>query len=133
MRLADGVAARFYHYPYPLIEPPLNREGVALASLADLGLMKIAAIISRATRRDVLDLAAICRAIPLATLLERSAEKFGHVGDFPLQAMKALADRSDFENEPLPGELDAEEWRRVEEWLAAEMERLGRQHAGLSP
>jgi hypothetical protein len=134
-RLAGCVGARFYHYPYPLIEPLAQQpgEGVAVASLVDLGLMKIAAIISRAARRDALDLATICRKIPLAALLARAPEKFGHVGDFQLQALKALADRSDYENEPLPDDVDSEDWRRTEHWLAVETARLGREHSGLAP
>ena len=54
--------------------------------------MKLGAMISRGTRRDFVDLYLLCRELPLAAALARADEKFGHVGDFALQAWKALAD-----------------------------------------
>jgi hypothetical protein len=55
-RSGAGVPLRLYHYPYPLADPLAGAAGVAVTSPVDLGLMKIAAIISRGTRRDYLDL-----------------------------------------------------------------------------
>ena len=40
--------------------------------------------------------------LPLAELLDAPADKFGHVRDFPLQALKGLADLSQVEGEPMP-------------------------------
>ena len=64
--------------------------------------MKLGAIISRGTRRDFVDLYLLCRELPLADLLARAEDKFGHVRDFPLQALKGLADLSQVEGEPMP-------------------------------
>lgn len=130
-RLGCGTALRLYYYPYPLIAPTAEIDGLAVASPLDLGLMKIAAIISRGTRRDFVDLHLLCRQLPLAELLDRSAQKFGHVLDFRLQALKALADLSLLEGEPMPGIADPLEWETVETWLNSEVRRLGRQHVGL--
>lgn len=130
-RLGCSTALRLFYYPYPLIEPLAEASGMEIASPLDLGLMKIAAIISRGTRRDFVDLFLLCRQLPLEELLARSGEKFGHVRDFPLQALKALADLSLVEGEPMP-QLDLElEWAEIEEWLATEVSRLGRLHVGL--
>jgi hypothetical protein len=130
-RSGDGVALKLFHYPYPLVAPEEEALGLAVASAVDLGLMKIAAIISRGTRRDFVDLFLLCERLPLDDLLERSAEKFGHVRDFPLQALKGLADLSLTTGEPMP-RLDRDlEWPEVEEWIRSEVRRLGRGHVGL--
>ena len=116
---------RFFYYPYPLIDPPGGFSGVDVVSAVDLGLMKLGAIISRGTRRDFVDLYLLCRELPLERLLERADEKFGHVRDFPLQALKGLADLSLVEGEPMPRLAEPLEWETVERWLETEVRRLG--------
>jgi len=130
-RLGD-VGLRFFYYPYPLVDPVEDAAGLAVASLADLGLMKLGAIISRGTRRDFVDLFLLCRELPLEDLLGRSGDKFGHVRDFPLQALKGLADLSQVEGEPMPRLALPLEWGEVEAWLREEVRRLGRERVGLS-
>jgi len=127
-----GVGLSFFYYPYPLIDPVEDFAGLAVASLADLGLMKIAAIVSRAARRDFVDLFLLCRERPLEDLLGRAEDKFGHVRDFPLQALKGLADRSQIAGEPMPRLALPLEWEEVEAWLREEVRRLGRERVGLA-
>jgi len=104
---------------------------MAVASPIDLGLMKLGAIISRGTRRDFTDLYLLCRSLPLAELLDRSRDKFGHVEDFPVQAFKGLADRSQIEGEPMPRLNQRLDWSEIEAWLAGEVRQLARERVGL--
>jgi hypothetical protein len=127
-----GVGVRFFYYPYPLVQPFADLTGLAVISAADLGLMKLGAIISRASRRDFVDLYLLCRELPLASLLELAGDKFGHVRDFPLQALKGLADLTEIEGDPMPRLAVPLEWAEVEEWLRAQVRELGRSHVGLS-
>jgi Nucleotidyl transferase AbiEii toxin, Type IV TA system len=128
---SGGVGLRFFYYPYPLIEPFEDLSGLGVASAVDLGLMKIAAIISRGSKRDFADLYLLCRELPLAELLARAGDKFGHVRDFPLQALKGLADLSETVGEPMPRLAAPLDWSEVEAWLRREVRELGRMHAGL--
>jgi hypothetical protein len=131
-RLAGGaVGVRFFYYPYPVVEPGGELDGLEVASAADLGLMKLGAIISRGARRDFVDLYLLCQVLPLAELLERAGDKFGHVRDFPLQALKALADWSEVEGEPMPRLANPLAWSEVEEWLRSTVRDLGRTRVGL--
>jgi len=119
VRLAE-TSVRFFYYPYPHIDPCARFaafDSLDVVSRVDLGLMKLGAIISRGTRRDFVDLYLLCQELPLATLLERSPEKFGHVRDFPLQALKGLADLSLIGGEPMPRLTEPLEWQTVEAWL----------------
>ena len=124
-RFPDGVALRLFWYPYPLVEPFEQAAGVPVASLADLGLMKLGALISRGTRRDFVDLYLLASRLPLDDLLARAGEKFGHVGDFAVQATKALADFSEAEDEPRPALAAPLAWESVRSWAQAEAVRLG--------
>jgi hypothetical protein len=126
-----GVGVRFFYYPYPLADAFEEIDGLSVASAVDLGLMKLGAIISRGTRRDFVDLFLLCRRLPLADLLARAEDKFGHVRDFPLQALKGLADFSAAAEEPMPRLSQPLEWSEVESWFAEQVRTLGREHAGL--
>ena len=126
-----GVGVRFFYYPYPLVQPFADLGGLAVISAADLGLMKLGAIISRASRRDFVDLYLLCRELPLADLLHLAEDKFGHVRDFPLQALKGLADLTQIEGDPMPRLAVPLDWAEVEEWLRAQVRELGRARVGL--
>ena len=133
LRAAEGPAVRLHYYPYPLVAPPAEHLGLEVASAADLGLMKLGAIISRGTRRDFVDLYLLCRQLPLEALLDRAADKFGHVGDFPLQALKGLADLSATVGEPMPPLAEPLDWAAVEAWAATSVRELGAAHVGAVP
>ncbi len=132
-RMNREVGLRLFYYPYPLVDSETTFEGFAVASPIDLGLMKLGAIISRGTRRDFVDLYLLCQQLPLAELLESSAGKFGHVRDFPLQALKGLSDLSQTEGEPMPTLAAPMDWQEVVSWARSQVEILGRQRVGLSP
>lgn len=127
---AAGAALRFYHYPYPLAAPLEELDGLPVVSALDLGLMKLGAIISRGTRRDFVDLYLLCRCLPLADLLAAAADKFGHVRDFPLQALKGLADLP-ADDEPSPRVTPAVEWSEVVAWVRGPVRALARARVGL--
>jgi hypothetical protein len=124
LRFPGDVALKLFYYPYPLVGPQREHDGWRVAAAEDLGLMKLGAIISRGTRRDLLDLYLLCRQLPLARLLELSPGKFRHVGDFPLQALKGLAELPGME--PLPRLSAPVDWAEVESWACAEVAALGR-------
>jgi hypothetical protein len=128
---SPGIAVRLFYYPYPLAAPPAEHRGVEVASALDLGLMKLGAIISRGSRRDFVDLYLLCQQLPLAELLARAPDKFGHVGDFALQALKGLADLSGVEGEPMPHLAEPLAWDSVEAWLDHRVRELGAAHVGL--
>jgi hypothetical protein len=143
VRWPGQVGVRFFWYPYPLVDPLVAAAELAggsgagspvslgIAALLDLVLMKLGAVISRGTRRDFVDLYLATRRIPLESALARADEKFGHVGDFALQAYKALADPSDAEDEPMPRLNRPLEWSEVAAWARATAARAGRGALGM--
>jgi hypothetical protein len=126
-----GGSVRFFYYPYPLIDAENEYRGAAVASAVDLGLMKLGAITSRGSRRDFVDLFLLCQRLPLENLLERSADKFGHVRDFPLQALKGLSETRMALEEPMPTLAEPLEWQAVQDWLDGPVRDLARRWVGL--
>jgi hypothetical protein len=52
----DGTKVSFFHYPYPLLREPVPFGEASIASLEDIGCMKIEAIAGRGRKRDFIDL-----------------------------------------------------------------------------
>lgn len=50
-----GVRVVFFGYGYPMLEPFWEAEGVRLAGVTDISLMKLDALLGRASRKDFLD------------------------------------------------------------------------------
>jgi hypothetical protein len=124
--LIESLRVGFFGYGYPLIAPPALAEGVPLASLTDIGLMKMDAIVTRASRKDFYDLYAIARHIPLRTLLDRAPVKYPSVRDFEAMVVRTMVyfDRADQE-EPLPL-LQVVDWETMKTFFREQAVALGR-------
>lgn len=75
--LVDGnIKISFFGYPYKLIDKIIEEENIKLASIKDIGCMKLSAVTGRASNKDYIDLYYILRKIGLGDLLQRALEKF---------------------------------------------------------
>ena len=101
--LARGVRLGYYGYGYPMVGTLVEAEGARLASIEDIGLMKLDALLGRARRKDFHDLYAICQRIPLRQLLDYAPQKYPDIRDFEAQVVRRLAyfERAEQE-EPIP-------------------------------
>lgn len=124
--LAGGVRVGVYGYGYPLVAPLVRASNSHLASLPDIGLMKLDALQTRAGRKDFFDLYAICQQIPLRTLLDRAPEKYPHTRDFEAQAVRHLVyfERAD-QDAPVPL-LQPVEWDVVKDFFRRQAVEIGR-------
>jgi len=98
--VAQGdVRLSFLGYSYPLLEPCVETDYVRLASLLDIGCMKLGAIVSRAELKDYVDLFFILSRIPLPDLIAGLARKTPTL-DRNL-ALKALVSFEDVAQDPI--------------------------------
>ena len=122
------VRVSFFWYPEPLVKPLIRRGSVRVASIEDIGLMKLGAIIGRGSRKDFVDLYAICRRMSLARLLRLGPRKFKDSHDFTLQALKALSFFEDAEREPAMLLADPLGWDQITAFFTREVQRLARRY-----
>lgn len=125
------VKVSFFWYDLPLVRPLIRQGDLRIASIEDIGLMKIGAIIGRGSRKDFLDLYAICQKIPLKALLSKASRKFRDSRDFTLQAMKALSFFEDAEQEPLLTRV-AWSWSQVKGFFEGQVRSLAKAELGSS-
>lgn len=93
----NTVRASFMTYPYPLVSPQIETEHFPLASMEDIGCMKLGAIVGRATYKDYVDLYCILHHIPLETLLAHLSTKLPNLD--PMLAQKSLVYFEDLTDE----------------------------------
>lgn len=72
----DSVKLSFFSYRYQLVKELIDEENLKLASMEDIGCMKLSAIIGRASNKDYIDLYYILQSVALEDLLEKAAKKF---------------------------------------------------------
>ncbi len=123
-----GVGVSFFRLSlYPLVQQPLLLEGVPVATVEEIGAMKLAAIMSRGTRKDYVDLYFILQQIPLERLFEVAAVKYARVRTFAVSAVRALTYFADAEATPMPQMIRRVSWPTVKRFLERQGLQAGHQ------
>ncbi len=122
-----GVGVSFFRLNlYPLVQPTLLVNKMRLASLEEIGAMKLAAIINRGTRKDMVDLYFILHHVSLDSLFKVAAVKYAKVRSFPVSAVHALSYFDDAESLPMPQMLDKTPWSKMKKFLEGQAIEAGR-------
>ena len=115
----------FFGYGYRLVAPPLLAVGVPLASLVDIGLMKLDALATRASRRDFYDLYALAEHVPFRQLFDRAPEKYPSVRDFEAMVVRRMVYFERAEQEEMPLLLRPVGWETVTAFFREQAVALG--------
>lgn len=122
-----GVGISFFRLElYRLVQPTFLVEKINLASVEEIGAMKLAAIISRGTRKDLVDLYFILRQVSLDALFQVASIKYAKVRSFPVSAIRALSYFDDAEALPMPQMIDKTPWSKMKKFLEAKAMEAGR-------
>lgn len=124
--LAKDVRVGFYGYGYELVKPLETAEGIALASVEDIALMKMDALLARASRKDFHDLYAICQRMTLRDIFDLAPRKYPSMRDFEAQVTRHMVafDRAEVES-PLPL-IEQVEWETVKAWFREQAKSIGK-------
>lgn len=95
----DTIKISFFAYPYKPINPLLDEDNFKMASLEDIGAMKLSAITNRSVLKDYVDLYFILHKISLEELFKLTKEKFPTI-DINL-ILKSLVYFDDIQEEPI--------------------------------
>jgi hypothetical protein len=115
---------------YQLLQPTDEVAGVALASLMDIGLVKLDALMGRGSRKDFYDLHAIAMRIPLTDLLSAAERKYPHVRDFELMAVESLTLFDNADRDVQPDLLLETPWDQVRGFFLAQVRDLSQRWLG---
>lgn len=118
--LLNKVSVSLFYYNYPLIFKIKRYNSIKIASLEDIGITKLSAIIGRGSRKDFIDLFVVSRKIKLEKLIKLSRKKYANVKDFPIQALKALVYFKDADEEKMPRMIMDIKWNEIKEYFENE-------------
>jgi len=122
-----GVGISFFRlHLYPLVQQPVLVEGVPVATVEEIGAMKLASIIGRGTRKDLVDLYYILQQVTIERLSEVAAVKYARVRSFAISATLALAYFEDAEALPMPPMIDPTPWATMKWFLERQAMAAGR-------
>ena len=127
----NGIAVGFFGYGYPLIGESVSAEGISLASIQDIGLMKLDALATRGSRKDFYDAYFILQQVSLEDLLERGKQKYSFYRDFPLTTLKYMVQFDNADRDVQPDLLIPVEWDAVKKFFVQQAKRLGQNWFGL--
>lgn len=117
------VKVSVLHFPAPLLDPLGTLDRVAIAGRRDLALMKLSAISQRGTRRDFVDLFALCEAGPMKIrpLFRLFKKKFPRIRYSEAHLLRSLVYFADAEREPELRMLRKIPWNRVRGFFEREV------------
>lgn len=124
--LANDIHVGFFSYGYALLEPGPEFRNIQLASLLDLGLMKMDALMGRGSRKDFIDLYVLSQTIPFDTLLQAGARKYPQMRDFAIMAVESMVSFENADRDIPPDLLVKAPWDEVKAFFIAQVKRLGK-------
>lgn len=121
----NKVKLSFFIYPYNLLKPALDFNGLKIADIADIACMKIDAISSRGTKRDFIDLYFICEKFkPIDELLNFYSKKYAPVKFNKLHIIKSLVYFDDAENNIMPKMIEKIDWKEIKRYFVEKMGKI---------
>lgn len=110
------VKTSFFYYPYPLLEKTRTYKKVKLASLTDLALMKLIALVQRGTKRDFIDLYFLDKEhVSFEAMLGLYTKKYPVKTYQPLVLLKGYTYFADAEREKMPVMLREVSWEQIKD------------------
>lgn len=115
--ILNGVQVTWLYYPRPLLEDLIVSADLPhfrLASLLDIGVMKLIAASQRGAKKDFIDLYTLEQhGISVTSLISRLSDKFPESSVNYYHIVKSLVFFEDAELEPMPRMLRSVEWDAV--------------------
>ena len=117
-----GVKVDVLRFPYPLIRPVIETEGLRMASLEDIAAMKIIAVANRGSKKDFFDIAVLLQHFSMSEMLEFHREKTKK--DLPFYVLKSLCFFEDAEHDFDPEMMIDLSWEEVKSVIRKAVEEV---------
>jgi predicted nucleotidyltransferase component of viral defense system len=115
--LIQGGKVSFLYYPYKIINPFIYLGNLRLASVSEIGCMKVVAISQRAEKKDFFDMVEILQRYSPAQLRTMFLEKYGEEKINCYHILKSFFYFADVEEAPDPVSLNNTTWEQVKSYF----------------
>lgn len=121
----ENVNLSFFSYDYPLLSDTLEYRGIKVASILDIALMKLSAVMQRNTRKDFIDLYFIIKDhLPLLGLIKQFGNKFSQNPEVSIPILKSLTYFVETETEPMPKMYIDIKWEDIKTFFISETKQV---------
>lgn len=108
-----GVKVDFIRHNYPLLNQIELESGIKMASMADIGAMKINSVLNRGSKKDFFDIYELMHHFQIEELISFHTLKYKY--STPFLVIKSLVYFEDAELEPDPISANSTDWQVVKE------------------
>jgi hypothetical protein len=118
----DNIGVSFFRYPYKLIKPLKEIEGIKIAALEDIAAMKILAISQRGRRRDFIDIYFLIKKFGLKKIMKFVKKKYPMFNIY--LGLQGLIYFKDAEEDPEKGRfklIKDVSWRELKKFILKEV------------
>ncbi|MBL7197384.1 MAG: nucleotidyl transferase AbiEii/AbiGii toxin family protein [Candidatus Omnitrophica bacterium] len=121
----EGVRFSIFYYEYPVLYATKKFGMINIVGVRDIAAMKIAAIASRGTKRDFVDLYYICKeTLSLEEAIQLYDKKYKNLATTAMHIIKSLIYFVDAEPEKIPKMLKEVAWEEVKKYFENEIKKL---------
>jgi len=113
----NSVKLQFLEYPYPLLEPTIDWEGLKLSSTLDIACTKLQTIGMRGSKKDFIDLYFLLKEYSLEQLFTATQKKYAQSDYSQTHILKALVYFADADDQPQPRMHKKAEWEDIKSEL----------------
>lgn len=121
---AGSVKLQFLHYPYNLLERPLEWNSIALSSVDDIACTKLLTVSSRGSKKDFIDLHTVLETTTLEDLLQKLDAKYRDINYNIPHILKSLTYFEDADDQPMPRMHTDISWRTVKQTIEQKVKAL---------
>jgi len=115
----NGVKLQFLAYPYPMIEPLIDLQGIQISSVIDIACTKLQTVGMRGYKKDFIDIYFLLKIYSLETLLTYTQKKYSKSDYSEAHILKSLVYFTDADDQPMPRMHIEVSWNQVKEELVS--------------
>jgi predicted nucleotidyltransferase component of viral defense system len=121
----EDVKFSIFYYKYPILYPIKKFGMINITDVLDIAAMKIAAVASRGTKRDFIDLYFICKeTASLKEAINLYDRKYQNLAATKVHIIKSLVYFDDANPEEMPEMLKKVTWEEVKKYFENEVKKL---------
>ena len=118
------VKLQFLKYPYDLVEPLIQWNGVYLSPVIDIACTKLITVSMRGSKKDFIDLYVILQHTNFEELFRKMEIKYKNVDYNVPSILKSLTYFKDAESQPMPKMHIPLDWERVKRFFMQEVRKI---------
>lgn len=113
----NGVKIQLLHYPYRLLETPIEWDKIHISSKVDIACTKLLTVSQRGSKKDIIDMYFLLKEYHLNELFAKLDEKYSGIQYNKLHILKSLTYFTDADSQPMPRMLINISWDEVKKTI----------------